>query len=157
MSKPRPRKSRTWNKKFTNVKMACWNPWGLGNKRFNYCLALNYEVLSGPDWAPQCTEQEIIWQCKRWISSEDAPIDEEGNIKDSASGVGILLPKRFSELILARGAIGSRIVWVRLKGTVCPLFIVCVYIPHKFRKEKPFTSDILTHLDKLFADCIGIF
>ena len=149
-----PRLSRAWNKNYTNVRMACWNPWGFSNERFNYCLALNYDVLGLTEL--HNVQNKKIWKCKRWITSMDAPIDEQGKLQDSASGVGILLSKRFSENVLAQGAIGSRIAWVRVKGPACILFIVCVYIPHKFRKAKPHASDTLLQLDKLLADCTKI-
>ena len=83
---------------------------------------------------------------------ENVLADDQGNLKDSASGVGILFSRIFSERILAQGAIGSRIVWVRIQGPVCAILIVCVYVPHKFHKEKPYASDTLTQLDKLLAD-----
>ena len=44
-------------------------------------------------------------------------------------------------------------MWVRIDGPVCPLFIVCVYIPHKYRKEKPFAEDVIKQLHELLKNC----
>ena len=48
---------------------------------------------------------------------------------------------------------GSRIVWVRLDGPVCPLFIVCVYIPHKYRTATPQAADTIAELSDLLSNC----
>ena len=73
--------------------------------------------------------------------------------QDPASGVTILLSQRFSSRILTQGAVGSRIVWVRLEGPVCPLFVVCAYIPHKYRKSPPRAADTIHALNNLLSIC----
>ena len=72
---------------------------------------------------------------------------------DPDSGVAILLSQRFSKRILAKGAIGSRIVWVRLDGPTCPLFVVCAYIPHKYRTAAPQAADTIADLNCLLTKC----
>ena len=59
------------------------------------------------------------------------------------------------------GSIGSRIVWVRVITPVCPIFFVCVYIPHKHRRQAPYTADVLARLEELLVtvvsgDCVII-
>ena len=145
------KKKRSWNKNFTGISMACWNPWGISNERFNYCMAMNHDVLGLTEL--HNVHNKKLWRGKRWVTSADAKIDElTGNSTDSASGVGILLSRRFAKLVLAKGHIGSRIVWVRLKGPVCPLLVVLVYVPHKYRKSTPRASDTLAQIDKLLSD-----
>ena len=120
------------------------------NERFNYCLDMGFDALGLTEL--HNVQNKKLWKCKRWITSDDSEVDEQGNNLDPASGVGILLSKRFSELIMAQGSIGSRIVWVRINGPVCPLFIICVYIPHKHRTQPDATS-VLTQLNDFIANC----
>ena len=90
---------------------------------------------------------------KFWITSADAEVNDEGKCADPAAGVVILLSQRFTSKILAQGYVGSRIVWVRLDGPVCPLFVVCAYIPHKYKKTTPQAADTIADLDNLITDC----
>ena len=145
------KKGRAWNKQWGNVKMACWNPWGLCNERLNYCKLMDFDVLGLTEL--HNVHNKKAWRKKYWITSEDAKSDDSGKCFDPASGVAILLSHRFSTRILAQGSVGSRIVWVRLDGPVCPLFIVCVYVPHKFRKTAPLATETLTQLDGLLSNC----
>ena len=144
-----PPKNRAWNKALKNVRMACWNPWGLCNERLNYCKMLKFDILGLTEL--HNIHNKKAWRGRHWITSDDVNIDEEGNLTDSASGVGILLSRRFSSKILAKGSIGSRIVWVRLQGPVCPLFVVCAYVPHMYRKSAPFAEDIIQQISDLLA------
>ena len=98
-------------------------------------------------------QNKKAWRGKYWITSADADIEEDGTCTDPASGVGILLGPLFTEKILAKGSIGSRIVWVRLEGPVCPLFVVCVYIPHKYKHTSPNSEDVIVQLENLLANC----
>ena len=113
-------------------------------------MAMDFDVLGLTEL--HMVQNKKIWQCSRWISSEDAEVDEQGASLDPASGVGIMLSQRFAKRVLGQGSVGSRIVWVRIDGPVCPLFIVCVYVPHKYRQQ-PCAADVLAQLDKLLADC----
>ena len=144
------KKTKTWNKHYDQIKMACWNPWGLCNERFNYCMSLNFDVLGLSEL--HMVQNKNLRKCSRWIASEDAKVDAQGACLDPASGVGILLSQRFAKKVLGQGSVGSRIVWVRIDGPVCPLFIVCVYIPHKYR-QNPCATDILGQLETLLSDC----
>ena len=148
------KEKRSWNKQYGNVKMACWNPWGLCHERFKFCQSMRYDALGLSEL--HNVQNKRIWKRKNWITSEDAPCDEQGRCTDPAAGVGILLSDRFADNILAQGAEGSRIVWVRVKGPVCPLFIICVYIPHKYKTTTPSAEDVLKRLDALLRDCAKI-
>ena len=143
--------TKAWNKDYDKVKMACWNPWGICNERFNYCKSLNFDVLGLSEL--HNAHNKKAWKSKRWITSEDAGFDKEGKCTDPAAGVGILLSNRFADSVLAKGAVGARIVWVRIKGPVCPLFIICAYIPHKFRKNFPTATDVIKQLNDLLTKC----
>ena len=145
------KKKIKWNKECGRVKMACWNPWSLCNERLNYCKMLNYDILGLTELHNVHNKKQ--WCGKHWITSEDAAIDAEGKNLDPAAGVAILLSKRFSKKILAQGSVGARIVWVRLDGPVCPLFVVCVYIPHKYRKATPQAADTIHELSDLLTNC----
>ena len=54
--------------------MACWNPWGLCNERFNYCMSMNFDALGLTEL--HNIQNKKLWKCKRWITSEDAGFDE---------------------------------------------------------------------------------
>ena len=64
-----------------------------------------------------------------------------------------MLSQRFTSQILAQGSVGTRVVWVRLQGPVCPLFIICVYIPHKYKTTKPCAEDVIEQIDGLLKNC----
>ena len=145
------KKKKAWNKNYNFVKMACWNPWGLSNERLNYCRAMRYDILGLPELHNAHNSKK--WRGKHWITSEDAEVDEDGKNLDPAPGVGIMLSQRFTKKILAKGAVGSRIVWVRIDGPVCPLFVICAYVPHKFKKTAPLTHDVISQIDDLLSNC----
>ena len=144
-------RTKAWNKDYGFVKMACWNPWGLSNERLNYCRSLNFDVLGLPEL--HNVQNKKLWQSKTWITSEDSRVDEQGKNTDPAAGVAILLSQRFSKKILAQGAVESRIVWVRLDGPVCPLFVVCAYVPHKYKTTTPNAEDVLQQISHLLQNC----
>ena len=118
--------NKAWNKESEQIQMTLWNPWGMCNERMNYCRTINYDILGLPEMHNTHTYNKKFWHGKHWVTSEDATLDEQGKNTDSTSGVAILLSKRFADKKLAQGSIGSRIVWVRIDGPVCPLFVVCV-------------------------------
>ena len=64
-----------------------------------------------------------------------------------------MLSHLFVSKILTQGAVDSRIVWVRLDRPVCPLFVVCVYVPNKYRKNPPCTTDVIGQLEHLLSNC----
>ena len=73
--------------------------------------------------------------------------------------MAILLSPRMADRILGSGCVGARIVWVRLAGPVCNLFIIVSYIPHRGRTKAPFAKDKIAQIQELMntigkADCI---
>ena len=70
---------------------------------------------------------------------------------DPAVGVGIALSKRAAGLVFDSGYIGSRIVWVKMRGWMCDMCVIGGYVPHSFRKRAPFQQDTLEQL-RLFPD-----
>ena len=67
--------TRAWNKNYEKIKMEWWNPWALCNEWFNYCMVMDFDVIG-------LTELHIVqnkkrWKCSRWISIEDAEVDEQ--------------------------------------------------------------------------------
>ena len=148
------KRKKVFNKNSENVRMAIWNPWGMSNERLNYCKAQNYDILGLPEL--HNAHNKTQWRGKHWITSEDAEINAQGKNEDSASGVAILLSKRFADKVLAKGSVGSRIVWVRIDGPVCPLFVVCVYVPHKYRTSTPVAQDVIQQIDNLLTNCKNI-
>lgn len=103
------------------------------------------------DRAPQRTKQKELekqaldyqWKCN----------GRRCQIYDPSSGVDILLSKTFDSRVLVKGSADPRIVWVRLDGPVCPLFVICVYVPYKFKKNSPFAEEVLTQLESLLVNC----
>ena len=81
--------------------------------------------------------------------------------KDKPAGVGILLSARAQRKLLSFGSEGERICWVRLKGPVCNLFIIAIYLPHRGRVQ-PNQDDTLADLEIVLAtkvskgDCVYI-
>lgn len=144
------RKNKTWNKENGQINMAFWNPWSLCNERFKYCQAIQYDVLGLGEL--HNVQNKKGWKSRRWITSQDAEVDAQGRCTDPAAGVGIMLSPRFADRIMAQGSEGSRIVWVRIRGSVCPLVIICTYIPHKYKKTAPTANDTIANLLKLLSD-----
>ena len=96
------RKSKSWNKNLKNLKIVCWNPWGLCNERFVYCRALNYDVIGLTEL--HNTQNKKQWKNKVWITSEDSQLDDDGNVLDPATGDGILLSPIFAKKVLGKGS-----------------------------------------------------
>ena len=82
-------------------------------------------------------------------------MDEERNNSDPAAGVGTLLSQYFASKILTKGSVGTRIVWVRLDGPVCPLFVDCLHLsrPHKYKTSSPCAEDVIDQLENLLTRC----
>ena len=131
--------------------MACWNPWGMCNERLKYCKAMNFDVLGLTEL--HNSHNKKLSHGKHWIISEDAEIDDQGKNLDPSFGLGILLSKRFANKVLSQGSMGSRVVWVRIDGPVCPLFTVCAYVPHKFKKITPLAKDVIQQINDLLTNC----
>ena len=54
---------------------------------------------------------------KHWIC-RDVVREEDGKNTDPAVGVTILLFRRMARNILSKGHVGTRVVWMRLKGPI---------------------------------------
>ena len=72
-----------------------------------------------------------------------------------------MLSPKMTQKILEKGHVGTRIAWVRLRGPVCNLFYIVVYIPHKGRVVKPRAEDTIRQLANLLqkvkkSDCVVI-
>ena len=52
-----------------------------------------------------------------------------------------------ARLVVEQGCIGSRIVWVLVRGLVTDILFVGVYLPHKARKEPPYQYETIDELD----------
>ena len=66
-----------------------------------------------------------------------------------------------SKKVLSAGSVGSRIAWARVKGPTSTLFIITIYVPHKYRKSVPFAADTIEKLTELLrsvpkSDCMII-
>ena len=80
--------------------------------------------------------------------------------KCEAAGVGILLSARAQSKLMSFGSEGERICWVRLKGPICNITIIAVYVPHRGRTT-PCQDDTLRDLDKTLSkirrgDCVCV-
>ena len=112
-------------------KIGVWNCAGLSHERYQYLQGQGFDVLA----LLELHGSPVKWEGRKLIVSERP---EEG---DPASGVAIMLSPRMQKDVLAFGKVGSRIVWVRIKGKFHNYFIVAAYIPHAYRKEPPFRED----------------
>ena len=150
---------RKWSKRYYQAKIGTWNCWSLSNERYNYCKELHYDILGLTEL--HNTQAKAQFQHKTWIPSAAAEVDKNGKCSDPAAGVAIMLSPRMAEKILDRGHVGTRIAWVRLKGPVCNIFYVVVYIPHKGRAVKPKAEDTIQQLADLLqtakkSECVII-
>ena len=103
---------------------------------------------------------------KEFIVSEPKTIlkgPKKGELRypeDKAAGVGLLLSDRIAKKVRSFGSEGERICWARIKGPVCHLFVIAIYLPHRGRTS-PSQDDTLADLRKVLAtvpthDCLCI-
>ena len=129
---PNPIQKQEMRKAATDKhKIGVWNCAGLSHERYQYLQGQGFDVLA----LLELHGSPVKWEGRKLIVSERP---EEG---DPASGVAIMLSPRMQKDVLASGKVGSRIVWVRIKGKFHNYFIVAAYIPHAYRKEPPFRED----------------
>ena len=148
MKKPtKNEKKSKWSKIFGDLDIGFWNPWSYCNKRHEYAKSLCKDILGLGELHNKQLEEH--YQGKRWICSDRSKLDKDGTDPDPAAGVAILLSPRVADRVLGQGCVGSRIVWVRIAGPVCNLFIIVVYIPHRGRTKAPFTQDTLAKVTEL--------
>ena len=144
---------------FEDVKTGFWNPWSHCNKKHEYAKGLGCDILGLGELHNKHLEKHC--EEKRWTCSERSKKIKEGEDPDPAAGVAILLSPRMADLLLEVGCVGSRIVYARLEGPVCNLFIVVPYIPHRGRTRAPYAKDTIAQLRDLLKtvdkrDCIVI-
>ena len=142
----KPKRNKTWSRKWHNLRLACWNCWSLSNERYAYCKSLGYDVLSLTELHNKQNNPNFSSEC--WVPSAQGEVDGQGKYLDPAAGVTIMLSKRMRNHIDKTGHVGTRIAWVRIRGPICLLFFVAVYIPHKYRSS-PTATETLAQLDAL--------
>ena len=98
-----------------------------GQSKFKLILALTElrNKQNNPNFNSEC-----------WIPSAQGEVDEQGKVIDQAAGVTILLSRRMRRHIDKSGHVGSRIAWVRIRGPMCPIFFITIYVPHKYHVSK---------------------
>ena len=139
-----------WSSKERDAEIAFWNPWSHSNERHEYCKTLGTDILGlGELHDIQCKD---TFQGKTWICSQAAE-EKDGKCTDPAAGVAILLSKRFANKVLSSGCVGSRIVWARIEGPVCNLFVIVTYIPHKGRVN-PSAHDAISQIKVRAIICV---
>ena len=72
-----------------------------------------------------------------------------------------MLSTRMTDKVLDEGHVGTRIVWVKIKGPVCNIFYMVVYMSHKGRTVTPQDQDTIGQLRKLLqtirkTDCVTL-
>ena len=145
--KMRPRKKRrSWSRKHAQIKIDCWNPMSYSYERHDYCRLLQYDILGLTEL--HNLQEQKRFQNRTWVHSAPAP-KKEGKSTDPAAGVAIMLSNRMADKLLDEGHVGTRIAWVRLKGPVCNIFFIVVYVPHKGRTSAPYAEDTILQLKKL--------
>jgi len=137
------------------LSIATWNTRSLTFERFNFCNSLNYDILAITElWRHQ---ERYETRSKKFIASKPKIIkqgERQGEIRypeDRAAGVGILLSDRLVKKVTAFGSNGERVCWVRIRGPVCHLFVVSVYLPHRGRTA-PAQGDTLADLQEVLSD-----
>ena len=123
-----------------------WNCGGLSKTKKDLCKHLSYDIL--------CLTETHSWNDKdKFTIYSDTPARN-----DSWSGVALMYSEKIAKCVMFTGSIGSRIVYMRVRGIMCNLFIIGVYIPQKNRK-KPDQKETYGQLEKLLMsvghrDCI---
>ena len=154
MKKPKKNK---WSRIYGDTTLGFWNPWSYCNKRHEYAKSLRIDILGLGELHNKHLEEH--YKEKRWICSDRSKLNADGTDPDPAAGVTILLSPKMADRILSQGCIGARIVWVRLAGPVCNLFVIVTYVPHRGRTKAPFAADTIAQIKNLMttinkADCI---
>ena len=120
----------------STLNFGTWNCQGLSKIKKNIALNLNKDII--------CLTETHSWR----DNSNDTIYSDPPPENDSWSGVALLTSNRVSKYIIAKGRIGSRIVYCRLKGNITNYFIIGVYIPRR-AKENPNQNDIYNDLEKV--------
>ena len=143
-----------WSRIFGDAILGFWNPWSYCNKRHEYAKSLGIDILGLGELHNKHLEEH--YKEKRWICSERSKLNKDGTDPDPAAGVVILLSPRMTDRLLSWGCVGSRIVWVRLAGPVCNLFVLITYVPHRGRKQAPFAADTIAQIKELLLHALPV-
>ena len=146
------------------LKITTWNTRSLTYERFQYYNSLQYDILAITElWRNQSKFQtrskKIIVSAPKTISKGP----KKGKIRfpeDKAAGVGLLLSSRIANKVTAFGSEGERICWVWIRGPLCHLFVIAIYLPHRGRTLLS-QDDTLADLRKVLSnvpshDCVCI-
>ena len=143
--------SRRWKGEIT---FTTYNIRSFGYKRadsefyYSYFENLNHDAL--------CITE--TWNSQRHFESWNCAVSAENLTgKDKPAGVCIILSKRFASLQMDRGSLGTRGCWVRIRGPVCNLLLIGVYLPPQ--RSKTNDVDIMKQLKALLKsrsenDCV---
>ena len=129
-----------------NLSMATWNCGGLSKVKKDILMKSNLDIV-------------CLTETHEWRDQDPSVIYSDAPAKsDKFSGTALIVNRRLSSYIITSGSVGSRIVYCRLRGNSCNIFIVGVYIPQKLRK-KPDQADTYAQLEALLLkvqqrDCI---
>ena len=146
-----------WSRDWSNLAFGCWNTCSYSYKCHAFCKSLNLDVLGLTELRNKQNENK--YASDLFITAPNAKIGKDGNSTDPAAGVAIMLSEKMRGKIHRTGFVGSRIVWARLHGPICPIFFIVAYIPHKYRKESPFAHETIEQLGILLRsvpknDCV---
>jgi exonuclease III len=119
------------------LSFSTWNSCGLGAERIRYVQE---------DVGHDITVLSELHGAHHTFASSNFICCGEPEAGDPAGGVAIALSNRASALVRESGHIGSRIVWVKMGGLLVDLYVVGVYIPHKFRRREPYQESTLRML-----------
>ena len=139
----------SWSRDWRNLQFSCWNPISYSLKCHKFCEVLNIDVQGLTELRNNHNENK--YQSDLFITSANSKLGTQQERKICWPG-GWSCNHAFSAnagKIQRSGFIGARIVWIRLQGSICPIFFIVVYIPHKFRKESPFAHEIIEQLNAL--------
>ena len=123
---------KQWSIKDKDARIGFWNPWSYSNERHEFCKSLRYDILGLGEL--QNTQAKKQFQGSTWICNQEAK-EKDGKCVDPAAGVAILLSNRMAKKTMSKGWVGTRIMWARIEGPVCNLFIIVTYTTQ--RKSEP--------------------
>ena len=112
-----------WPNKWFSPKFATWNCFSLSKERVDFCKELQYDVSVMTELH---NLQNKVATSKQWtpsaLSERYAKGPKEGQYKDPAAGVAIMLSPKMAQHFQDAGHVVTRIVWVRFKGPTCYVF-----------------------------------
>ena len=106
-----------------SLAMGMWNCGGLSKTRKVFLTQCDFDLT-------------CITETHGWRDTDPLTIYSETPPKNGSwSGVALAVNKRISKSIIDSNCIGSRIVYCRIRGQICNITVVAVYIPQKQRKN----------------------